>query len=257
MASAAVPIPASRAQPEGVHAPSEVVDPSRYRWQDADAPQPPLTSLYELHVGTFSPAGTFDGVTERLAELQGLGFDVLELMPVGTWAGPRGWGYDGVAWLAPHAAYGGPERLRALVDACHQRGMAVVLDVVLQPPRPRGQLPRGVRALLHRSPHRLGRGPRPRRSSRGTGARLHLARRAGPGSGVPPRRAARRCRARARGSLAAAPRGGAQRGAACRWRAARAAGMGHRRERPRHPARGRVPRGGWLGLRRALARRFP
>jgi maltooligosyltrehalose trehalohydrolase len=132
------PDPASRSQPEGVHAPSEVVDPTRYRWQDTDTLQPPLTSLYELHVGTFSPAGTFDGVAERLADLQDLGFDVLELMPVATWAGPRGWGYDGVTWLAPHAAYGGPERLRALVDACHQRGMAVVLDVVFNHLGPEG-----------------------------------------------------------------------------------------------------------------------
>ena len=86
--------------------------------------------LYECHVGTFSPEGTFDGVVQRLDHLVELGVDAIELMPVATFPGTRGWGYDGVAPYAPHAAYGGPGGMRRLVDACHARGLGVVLDVV-------------------------------------------------------------------------------------------------------------------------------
>ena len=86
--------------------------------------------LYELHVGTFSPDGTFDGAVERLDHLVALGADAVELLPVVEFPGRRGWGYDGVDLWAPHHAYGGPDGLRRLVDACHARGLGVVIDVV-------------------------------------------------------------------------------------------------------------------------------
>src|SRR5579871_768128 len=134
------PDPFSRAQPDGVHGSSQIVDPRAFDWSDADWRTPPLADaiLYELHVGAFSPAGTFDGVAERLDEIAASGANAIELMPVAAFPGARNWGYDGVAWLAPHAAYGGPERLRALVDACHRRGIAVVLDVVFNHFGPEG-----------------------------------------------------------------------------------------------------------------------
>src|SRR5690606_24499895 len=94
--------------------------------------------LYELHVGTFSPAGTFDGVAERLDHLVDLGVDAVELMPVVEFPGRRGWGYDGVDLWAPHSAYGGPEGLARLFDACHRRGLGVILDVVYNHVGPAG-----------------------------------------------------------------------------------------------------------------------
>jgi maltooligosyltrehalose trehalohydrolase len=94
--------------------------------------------LYELHVGTFTPAGTFDGAIERLDHLVDLGVDAVELLPVAEFMGDRGWGYDGVDLWAPHHVYGGPDGLRRLVDACHRRGLGVVLDVVYNHLGPRG-----------------------------------------------------------------------------------------------------------------------
>ncbi|MDX6397137.1 MAG: maltooligosyltrehalose trehalohydrolase [Gaiellaceae bacterium] len=124
------PDPCSRWQPEGVRGPSRLLDTQALEI----APGPDLTLeelvLYELHVGTFSPEGTFDGVIPRLAGLRELGVTAIELMPVATFPGTRGWGYDGLYTSAPHAAYGGPEALARLVDAAHRAGLAVVLDVV-------------------------------------------------------------------------------------------------------------------------------
>jgi maltooligosyltrehalose trehalohydrolase len=126
------PDPASRYQPEGVHGPSEVVDPGRFAWSDAGwrglAPEEAV--LYELHVGTFSPEGTFAGVTQRLPLLKDLGVTAVELMPVADFAGHRSWGYDGVDLFAPARCYGPPDDLRRLVDEAHRLGLAVVLDVV-------------------------------------------------------------------------------------------------------------------------------
>ncbi|HEY8944366.1 MAG TPA: alpha-amylase family glycosyl hydrolase, partial [Polyangiaceae bacterium] len=126
-----LPDPRSRYQPEGVHGPSRWTA-DKFSWTDAGFRAPPLASavLYELHVGTFGSDGTFDGVIERLGHLQKLGVTHVELMPVVEFPGERGWGYDGVDLFAPHHAYGGPEGLKRLVDACHARGLAVVLDVV-------------------------------------------------------------------------------------------------------------------------------
>jgi maltooligosyltrehalose trehalohydrolase len=127
-----LPDPASRWQPWGVHGPSAVVDPSAFAWSDGGFRAPPLDELviYELHIGTFSEAGTFEGAIERLDDLVELGVSACEIMPVGEFPGARNWGYDGVDLWAPQSTYGGPDGLRRLVDACHARGLAVVLDVV-------------------------------------------------------------------------------------------------------------------------------
>ena len=126
------PDPASRFQPEGVHGPSEIIDPSRFQWTDAAWRPPPLDRMvfYELHVGTFTPQGTFSAAIERLPYLADLGITAIELMPIADFAGDRNWGYDGVALFAPARCYGRPDDLRALVDAAHRHGLGVFLDVV-------------------------------------------------------------------------------------------------------------------------------
>ncbi len=128
----ALPDPRSPSQPQGVHGASRFVDHAKFRWNDGGWQPPPLRSgvIYELHVGTFTPEGTFESAIARLDHLVGLGITHVELMPVAEFPGDRGWGYDGVDLYAPHHAYGGPEGLKRLVDACHQRGLAVLLDVV-------------------------------------------------------------------------------------------------------------------------------
>ncbi len=126
------PDPASRFQPEGVHGPSEIVDPSRFAWTD-DAFRPPALEdlvLYELHVGTFTPEGTFASAAARLPDLVDLGVTAVELMPVADFPGIRNWGYDGAALFAPARCYGTPDALRRFVDAAHGLGLAVHLDVV-------------------------------------------------------------------------------------------------------------------------------
>jgi maltooligosyltrehalose trehalohydrolase len=129
---AARPDPRSAFQPQGVDGPSEVVDHGAFAWSDAGWRGLPLAGavLYEMHVGTFSPAGTFEAVIDRLPHLVELGVDAVELLPVAEFPGNRGWGYDGVDLFAPQHAYGGPEGLKRLVDACHAAGLGVVLDVV-------------------------------------------------------------------------------------------------------------------------------
>ena len=126
------PDPASRFQPEGVHGPSQVVDPSAFAWTDRRWGGRPASDriVYELHVGTFSPEGTFAGAASRLEALRDLGITVVELMPVADFPGSRGWGYDGVCLYAPSRAYGSPEDLRRFVDRAHHLGIAVALDVV-------------------------------------------------------------------------------------------------------------------------------
>jgi maltooligosyltrehalose trehalohydrolase len=126
------PDPASRSQAAGVHGPSRVVDARGFVWLDQTWERPAFRDLiiYELHVGTFSPEGTFRGAVGRLTYLRRLGVNAIELMPVADFPGGRGWGYDGVLQFAPAEAYGSPDDLRALVDAAHGLGIAVVLDVV-------------------------------------------------------------------------------------------------------------------------------
>ncbi|MEX2120712.1 MAG: malto-oligosyltrehalose trehalohydrolase [Pirellulales bacterium] len=127
-----LPDPRSPWQPAGVLAPSRTVDHSTFEWTDQRWQAPPLPSavVYELHVGTFTPQGTFEAAIEKLDHLADLGVTHVELMPVNEFGGNHGWGYDGVDLFAPHHAYGGPEGLKRLVDACHARGLAVILDVV-------------------------------------------------------------------------------------------------------------------------------
>lgn len=126
----AFPDPFSRFQPEGVHGASMVVD-SRFEWRNSNPnPVPEKHVMYELHVGTFTAAGTYAAAAERLADVAELGVTTIELMPLAAFAGDRGWGYDGVALFAPHACYGTPTELRAFIDAAHGYGLAVILDVV-------------------------------------------------------------------------------------------------------------------------------
>jgi maltooligosyltrehalose trehalohydrolase len=134
------PDPVSRWQPHGVHGASRVVDPGAYRWSDVGWRGVPLADhvIYELHVGTFTPAGTFAAAIDKLRHLVALGVTAVELMPVAEFPGGRNWGYDGVHLFAPQSTYGGPDGLRALVDACHAEGLAVILDVVYNHLGPEG-----------------------------------------------------------------------------------------------------------------------
>jgi maltooligosyltrehalose trehalohydrolase len=127
-----LPDPRSGFQPQGVHGPSEWLDHSTFAWSDEEFVPRPLSHavIYELHVGTFSGAGTFVGAIDHLDHLVELGVTHLELMPIVEFPGRRGWGYDGVDLFAPHREYGTPDDLKRLVDACHGRGLAVLLDVV-------------------------------------------------------------------------------------------------------------------------------
>ncbi len=134
------PDPCSLHQPEGVHRPSEVVRTDRFSWTDSawkGVARRDLV-LYELHVGTFSPEGTFDGAIPRLPELRELGVTAIEIMPVAQFPGDRNWGYDGTFLYAAQESYGGPEGLHRLVDACHAEGLAAFLDVVYNHLGPEG-----------------------------------------------------------------------------------------------------------------------
>ena len=130
--SEAYPDPASRLQPEGPHGPSEVVDPFGFTWTDHAwcGLKPHGQVLYELHVGTFTPEGTYAAAQRHLPQLKDLGITCIELMPVNEFNGPFGWGYDGVNLFAPTRLYGSPEDLRAFVDRAHALGLGVILDVV-------------------------------------------------------------------------------------------------------------------------------
>ena len=128
--SKTLPDPRSQAQPDGVHGMSEIVDHT-HDWSRGWTGRPLAGQvIYELHVGTFTPEGTFDGVVGKLGYLRDLGVTAIELMPVQPFGGERNWGYDGVTWHAVHEGYGGPEGLKRLVDAAHDAGIGVILDVV-------------------------------------------------------------------------------------------------------------------------------
>jgi maltooligosyltrehalose trehalohydrolase len=129
---APVPDPRSPDQPTGVHGPSRTVDHAAFGWTDSRWQPPSLQTavVYETHVGTFTPEGTFASAIARLGHLVSLGITHVELMPVAAFPGTRGWGYDGVALWALHHRYGGPAGLKRLVDACHGQGLAVILDAV-------------------------------------------------------------------------------------------------------------------------------
>ena len=134
--------PASRFQPQDVMGPSEVIAPGSYLWRDDDWAGRPWEEavLYELHIGAFTPEGTFRAAIEKLDHLAPLGVTALEIMPVADFSGRRGWGYDGVLLYAPDSTYGRPEDLKALVDAAHQRGLMVLLDVVYNHFGPEGNM---------------------------------------------------------------------------------------------------------------------
>jgi maltooligosyltrehalose trehalohydrolase len=127
-----LPDPASRWQPDGTGAPSAVFFPERFTWDDGSWTGIDRAELvfYEIHVGTFTPEGTFDAILPRVEALRALGITAIELMPVGQFPGTQSWGYDGVHPFAPQHSYGGPEGLKRLVEGCHRKGMAVFLDVV-------------------------------------------------------------------------------------------------------------------------------
>lgn len=134
------PDPASRWQPDGVHGPSAVWSPHGISWSDTDwhGTRREDLVIYELHVGTFTPKGTFSAIIERLEQLRDLGITAIELMPVAQFPGRTGWDYDGTYWYAVQHSYGGPRELQQLVDACHRVGMSVLLDVVYDHLGPEG-----------------------------------------------------------------------------------------------------------------------
>ena len=126
------PDPRSQWQPNGVHGLSRIYDQSAFKWSDTRFEAPPLASaiIYELHIGTFTREGTFDAAADKLDYLAGLGVTHVELMPVNAFDGQHGWGYDGVALFSVHQPYGGPDGLKRFVNAAHQAGLAMLLDVV-------------------------------------------------------------------------------------------------------------------------------
>ncbi len=127
-----MPDPRSAWQPDGVHGPSAVVDHTTFPWHDGEWSPAPLSRavIYEFHVGTFSPDGTYSSAAEKLPYLRDLGITHLEMMPIASFPGARGWGYDGVALFAPHPPYGSPDDLKRFIQAAHDHGIAVLLDVV-------------------------------------------------------------------------------------------------------------------------------
>ena len=143
--STVLPDPRSARQPDGVHERSQLWDAGSAAWTDTGWTGRPVEGavIYELHIGTFTPAGTFDAAIEKLDYLVDLGIDFVELMPVNSFSGTHGWGYDGVLWYSVHEPYGGPDGLVRLVDACHARGLGVLIDAVFNHLGPSGNyLPR-------------------------------------------------------------------------------------------------------------------
>lgn len=134
------PDPASSFQPRGVHGPSQVIDHKLFTWEDENWRGIELSEMiiYEIHVGTFTPEGTFEAITPRLDELKALGINVIEIMPIAQFPGERNWGYDGVYPFAVQNSYGGPDAFKNLVNECHKKGIAVALDVVYNHLGPEG-----------------------------------------------------------------------------------------------------------------------
>ncbi|WP_232065226.1 alpha-amylase family glycosyl hydrolase [Rhodocytophaga rosea] len=135
-----LPDPASHFQPEGVHGPSQVIDHSNYQWKDKvwKGIESKDMILYEMHLGTFTPEGTFNSMIDRLADLADTGINAIEIMPISQFPGNRNWGYDGVHPYSVQNSYGTPDDLRQLVDACHAHGIAVILDMVYNHLGPEG-----------------------------------------------------------------------------------------------------------------------
>ena len=140
-----LPDPRSARQPDGVHDRSQLWEPTTREWTDGEWRGRSVQGavIYELHIGTFTPAGTFDSAIDKLDYLVDLGVDFVEVMPVNAFSGTHGWGYDGVLWYAVHEPYGGPDGLVRFVDACHRRGLGVLIDTVFNHLGPSGNyLPR-------------------------------------------------------------------------------------------------------------------
>ena len=170
-----LPDPRSPRQPDGVHARSQLWRPDPGAWSDSDWSGRSIEGrvIYELHVGTFTAGGTFDSAIEKLDYLVDLGVDFVELMPVNAFGGTHGWGYDGVLWYAVHEPYGGPDGLVRLVNACHQRGLGVLIDAVFNHLGPSGNyLPR-VRSVPVDGQQPVGRIDQYLRRRRRRGAPLH------------------------------------------------------------------------------------
>src|SRR5579862_716345 len=147
------PDPVSRFQPNGVHEASRIVDPDAFRWTDREWKGIGLEDyvIYELHIGTFTPQGTFDAAIEKLDHLRDTGITAIEIMPVAQFPGARNWGYDGVYPYAVQSTYGGPDGLKRLVDAAHRAGLAVTMDVVYNHLGPEGNyLPDFMPCFSHR-----------------------------------------------------------------------------------------------------------
>ncbi|MGH7790989.1 MAG: alpha-amylase family glycosyl hydrolase, partial [Thermodesulfobacteriota bacterium] len=134
------PDPSSHSQPDGVHKPSQVVDHRSFKWADENWKGIRLSQfiIYELHVGTFTPRGTFEAIIPRLDDIRDFGVNAIEVMPVAQFPGGRNWGYDGVYIYAPQNSYGGPVGLKRLVNECHKKGIAVILDIVYNHLGPEG-----------------------------------------------------------------------------------------------------------------------
>ena len=158
-----------------MHERSRTFDPAAYAWTDQQWTGRQLAGsvIYELHIGTFTPEGTFDAALGRLDHLRSIGVDFVEVMPVNAVNGTHNWGYDGVLWSAVHEAYGGPAGYQRFVDGCHAAGLGVIQDVVLQPPRPVRQLPAAVRSLPQVGGEHLGRPGQPRRRGQPRGPAPH------------------------------------------------------------------------------------
>ena len=196
-----LPDPRSPRQPDGVHDRSQLWDARRPPGPTATGLAGPVAGavIYELHVGTFTAAGTFDAAIEKLDYLVDLGIDFVELMPVNSFAGTHGWGYDGVLWYSVHEPYGGPDGLVRFVDACHARGLGVLIDAVFNHLGPSGNYLPQVRAVPVFGEQPVGRGHQHRRRRLRRGAPLHHRVRIALDARLPRRRpAAGRC-ARARG----------------------------------------------------------
>ncbi len=215
-----VPDPASRSNPDGPHGPSRVTDPAAFDWTVEGWTGRPWsdTVLYELHVGTFTPEGTFAAAMQRLPWLAEQGFTAIELMPVATFGGRHGWGYDGVLPFAPHPAYGTPDDMKRFIDRAHALGLMVFLDVVYNHFGPDGNYLGSYAPAFFSETHHSpwGRGHQFRRQGQRAGARVLHPERALLGARIPHRRPAPGCRPCHRGRRIA-PR-------ARRPRAARAAG---------------------------------
>ncbi len=212
--------------------------------------------LYELHIGTFTPGGTFGSAIERLDHLVELGVDLVEVLPVNAVDGPRNWGYDGVGWYAVTENYGGPDSFKRFVDACHARRMGVRARRRLQPPRPVRRLPGPVRPVLRGQQH-LGPVDQPRRPAVGAGAPVRDRQRADVAARLPRRRAAAGRRARAARRPGHAPAGAARGRGGVAVDAPGPAAVADRGVGPQRPAHGHPPRGRRLRAARAVVRRHP